>query len=61
LSDILINENIALEQRKEQALQLNINVQNHMTQETIEQEIILKLESGMKDLKAIVDQMNLLE
>jgi len=61
LSDVLIKENIELEQRKEQALQLNINIDEKMTQEIIEQEIVEKLENGMKDLKEILNQIDLLD
>ena len=61
MSDVLIKENIELEQRKEQALQLNINIDEKMTQEIIEQEIVEKLENGMKDLKEILNQIDLLD
>jgi len=61
LSDILIHENLELDMRKEQALQLNIDVEKDITLESIEKEIISKLESGMQDLKNILDEMNLLE
>ena len=61
MSDILINENSELNIRKEQALQLNISIEENMSLESIEQEIITKLETGMKDLKDIVDEINLLE
>ncbi len=47
--------------RKEQALQLNIDIEKNTTIEAIEQEIVIKLESGMQDLKNILDEMNLLE
>jgi len=47
--------------RKEQALQLDIDIEKNMTLESIEQEIVLKLESGMQDLKNILDEMNLLD
>jgi len=61
LSETLINENVELTIRKEQALQLDIDIEKNMTLESIEQEIVLKLESGMQDLKNILDEMNLLE
>ena len=61
MSDIVINENLELNMRKEQALELNIDILQDMTLESLEQEIVLKLESGMKDLKNILDEMNLLE
>jgi len=61
LSETLINENVELTMRKEQALQLDIDIEKNMTLESIEQEIVLKLESGMQDLKNILDEMNLLE
>jgi len=55
-----LSDNIELDIRKEQALELNINLEDEMTQEIIEQEIGLKLESGMRDLKDIIDQMDLI-
>jgi len=61
LSNILINEKVELNVRKEQALQLDIDLKNDMSQEKIEEEIVLKLESGMKDLKEILEQINLLD
>ena len=61
MSETLINENVELTMRKEQALQLDIDIEKNMTLESIEQEIVLKLESGMQDLKNILDEMNLLE
>jgi len=61
LSETLINENVELTMRKEQALQLDIDIEKNMTLESIEQEIVLKLESGMQDLKNILDEMNLLD
>jgi hypothetical protein len=59
LSDKFLDENVELEIRKEQALLLNIDLKSDMTQEIIEQEIGIKLETGMQDLKDILDQMNL--
>ena len=61
MSETLINENLELNMRKEQALELNIDILQDMTLESLEQEIVLKLESGMQDLKNILDEMNLLE
>ena len=61
MSNILINEKVELNVRKEQALQLDIDLKNDMSQEKIEEEIVLKLESGMKDLKEILEQINLLD
>jgi len=61
LSETLINENVELTMRKEQALQLDIDIEKNTTLESIEQEIVLKLESGMQDLKNILDEMNLLD
>jgi len=61
LSDILLNENAELNMRKEQALQLKIEITKDMTLESIEEEIIIQLESGMQDLKNILDEINLLE
>ena len=61
MSETLINENLELHMRKEQALQLNIDIEKNTTIEAIEQEIVIKLESGMQDLKNILDEMNLLE
>ena len=59
MSDIVLDENVELDVRKEQALQLNIDLKDDMTQEIIEQKIGLKLETGMRDLKDILDQMDL--
>lgn len=61
MSDTLIHENLELTMRKEQALELNIDVEKDMTLESIEKEIIIKLESGMQDLKDILDEINLLK
>ena len=61
MSDTLINENLELNMRKEQALQLNIDIEDNITLESIENEIIIKLESGMQDLKDILDEIKLLE
>lgn len=57
--DSFLDHDVELDTRKEQALQLNIDVEDEMTQELIEQEIGLKLETGMRDLKDILDQMDL--
>jgi len=59
LLDSFLDHDVELDTRKEQALQLNIDVEDEMTQELIEQEIGLKLETGMRDLKDILDQMDL--
>jgi len=59
LLDSFLDHDVELNTRKEQALQLNIDVEDEMTQELIEQEIGLKLETGMRDLKDILDQMDL--
>ena len=61
MSDILINEDLELDMRKKQALELNIDIHKDMTLESLEEEIVVKLESGMQDLKNILDEMNLLE
>jgi len=61
LTDILIDENVELSTRKEQASQLNIDIEKNTTLESIEQEIVIKLESGMKDLKNILNEINTLE
>lgn len=61
MSDILLHENLELNRRKEQAVQLDISIEKDMTLESIEKEIIIKLESGMKDLKNILNEMDLLE
>ena len=54
-----LDDNVELDVRKEQASQLNIELDDEMTQDEIEEEITIKLETGMKDLKNIIDQMNL--
>jgi hypothetical protein len=59
LSDKFLDENIELDVRKEQALLLDIDLKSDMTQEIIEQEIGIKLETGMRDLKDILNQMDL--
>ena len=59
MSDKFLDENIELDVRKEQALLLDIDLKSDMTQEIIEQEIGLKLETGMRDLKDILNQMDL--
>jgi len=59
LSDNILDYNVKLDERKEQALQLKIDLKDDMTQELIEQEIGFKLEIGMKDLKNIINQMDL--
>jgi len=59
LPDYILDYNVKLDVRKEQALQLNIDLKADMTQELIEQEIGFKLETGMKDIKDILDQMDL--
>jgi len=61
LSGIPVNQNIALEKRKEQALELNISIDDKMTQESIEKEIVVKMENGMKDLKNILNQIDLID
>ena len=61
MTDILIDENVELSTRKEQASQLNIDIEKNTTLESIEQEIVIKLESGMKDLKNILNEINTLE
>jgi len=61
LSKIIINENEDYIERKEQALSLSIEINDEMTQEYLEEKIIEKLEDGMKDLKNILDEINLLE
>ena len=55
------DESIELNVRKEQALQLNIDIEEEMTLESIEEEISIKLENGMKDLKTILDEINHLD
>lgn len=55
------DESIELNIRKEQALQLNIDIEEEMTLESIEEEISIKLENGMKDLKTILDEINHLD
>ena len=59
MSDNILDYNVKLDERKEQALQLKIDLKDDMTQELIEQEIGFKLEIGMKDLKNIINQMDL--
>ena len=59
MPDYILDYNVKLDVRKEQALQLNIDLKADMTQELIEQEIGFKLETGMKDIKDILDQMDL--
>ena len=61
MSGIPVNQNIALEKRKEQALELNISIDDKMTQESIEKEIVVKMENGMKDLKNILNQIDLID
>ena len=61
MSKIIINENEDYIERKEQALSLSIEINDEMTQEYLEEKIIEKLEDGMKDLKNILDEINLLE
>jgi len=61
LSKIILNENIDIGIRKEQALQLNIDLLNGMTQEHIEEKITAKLENGMRELKDILNEINSLE
>jgi len=61
LSEKILNENIALKIRKEQALQLKITIDEKMTQDVIEQKIIHELDEGMKDLKNILDEISFLE
>lgn len=61
MSKIILNENIDIGIRKEQALQLNIDLLNDMTQEHIEEKITAKLENGMRELKDILNEINSLE
>lgn len=61
MSDQLINENVDLSKRKEQALDLNIDNVENMNISSLEEEIVIKLERGMHDLKRIVNEINLLE
>ena len=61
MSKIILNENIDIGIRKEQALQLNIDLLNGMTQEHIEEKITAKLENGMRELKDILNEINSLE
>lgn len=60
MSDIISDENLELNIRKEQALQLNIDIEENMSLESLEEEIVIKLEGGMQDLKNILDEINLL-
>ena len=61
MSKIILNENIDIGIRKEQALQLNIDLLNDMTQEHIEEKITAKLENAMRELKGILNEINSLE
>jgi len=61
LTDVLIDENVKLSTRKEQASQLNIDIEKNTTLESIEQEIVIKLENGMRELKGILNEINSLE
>lgn len=54
LDNVLVH-NEDLETRKEQAIQLDIELDDEMSQEAIEEEIGLKLETGMKDIKNILN------
>lgn len=60
LLDISKDQSIELTVRKEQALQLDIDIEE-MTLESIEEEISIKLENGMKDLKTILDEISHLD
>jgi len=59
LSDNFLDESVEFTTRKKQALQLNITLEEDMTQEMIEEEIGIKLEVGMKNIKDLLDQMNI--
>ena len=61
LLDISKDQSIELTVRKEQALQLDIDIEEEMTLESIEEEISIKLENGMKDLKTILDEISHLD
>ena len=54
-----LNDNVELDIRKEQASQLDIVLNEEMSQDEIEEEIGFKLETGMRDLKDILNQMDL--
>ena len=59
--DVSEDQAIELDIRKEQALQLNIDIEDEITLESIEEEISIKLENGMKDLKTILDEISHLD
>ena len=59
MSDNFLDESVEFTTRKKQALQLNITLEEDMTQEMIEEEIGIKLEVGMKNIKDLLDQMNI--
>ena len=54
-----LDDNVELDVRKEQASQLDIVLNEEMSQDEIEEEIGFKLETGMRDLKDILNQMDL--
>ena len=44
--------------RKEQAIALGVSVEEHMTKDCLEKEIVQKLDAGMQDLKLILDEIS---
>ena len=61
MSQICIKEKKELDERIQQALQLNIQIKDNMKIEHIEKEIVKKLEIGMQDLKILVDEITHIE
>jgi len=58
LTDTQTQNEIDFDTRKEQAIELGVEVKVHMTKNCLENEIVEKLDLGMENLKAIIDDIN---
>lgn len=54
-----MSDNLELETRTQQAIELGIDISEEMSLSSIENEIATQLEIGMQDLKEIVDEIHL--
>jgi len=59
MSKSIVSDNLELETRTQQAIELGIDISEEMSLSSIENEIATQLEIGMQDLKEIVDEIHL--
>lgn len=56
---MIAQKNLNFEKRKQQAIELGVDVsKKDLTIEYLEEQIAIKLEKGMKDLKNIIEEIN---